>query len=233
MSEEVLAELDSQTCYSDLDPLHRNTEPLGMETTEETSEETTETTEETTEPPTEETTAPAETSATDPQQSSGNGDGGGMNDAGFPAISTFEHPDISELMWVANAADAGAPPGATYIDFSDACKGAWKCRLYYDESTTQLCTVIIDGSDEIRVNIAWYLLWYNGEEPINEENNDNFTFSGYQWGNGIHTEGNDIHTEGKSTFEIDYFYQIGEYQYAVGKFTAPSGETATVGMIRP
>ena len=233
MSEEVLAELDSQTCYSDLDPLHRNTEPLGMESTEETSEETTETTEETTEPPTEETTAPAETSATDPQQSSGNGDGdvGGMNDAGFPAISTFEHPDIKELMWVANAADAGAPPGATYIDFDDNCKGAWKCRLYYDESTTQLCTVIIDGSDEIRVNIAWYLLWYNGEEPINEESNDNFTFSGYQWGNGIHTEGDG--TLGDSTFEIDYFYQIGEYQYAVGTFKTPAGKTATIGMIRP
>ena len=94
------------------------------------------------------------------------------------------------------------------------------------EGACGTCTVIIDGSDEIRVNIAWYLLWYNGEEPINEEDTDNATFSGYEWGNGLHTTGS-------GTFDIDYFYQIGEYQYAVGKFTAPSGETATVGMIRP
>lgn len=218
MDDSFIEELERNVCYSDLDPQHRNTQPLNSDETP---------TEETT--PTEaseaETTEPA-TEQTPPEDQDSAGQDGGLNDAGFPAISTFEHPTIDELKWVANAADAGAPPGATYLDFGDACKGAWKCRLYYNESTTQLVNVVIDGSDEIYVNIIWYLLWYNGEEPINEENTDNATFTGYQWGNGITATG-----DGK--FEIDYFYQIGEYQYAVGTFTTPSGETATVGMIRP
>ena len=233
MTEEVLAELDSKICYSDLDPQHRNTEPLAEgETLAETTEpiETTEPSE-TTEAPTEDTTA-ATQPVTDPatnQQDGGNnpGDGGDFNGDGFPSISTFEKPTIDELMWVANAKDAGAPPGATYIDFGKACTGAWKCRLYYDESTTQLTNVVISDIDgEISVNIVWYLLWYNGEAPINEEDTENSIFTGYEWGNGIKTTG-------PGNFEIDYFYQIGEYQYAVGTFTAPSGETATVGMIRP
>ena len=78
MDAEFLAELDRNVCYSDLDPQHRNTEPL---TEGETLAET-----------------------TDPPADSKPQDGGDFNGDGFPSVSTFEHPTIDELMWVANAA---------------------------------------------------------------------------------------------------------------------------------
>ncbi|MBR3630936.1 MAG: hypothetical protein IKN55_10785, partial [Oscillospiraceae bacterium] len=229
MDADYLAELDSQICYSDLDPLHRNTQPPdGSETTAVPAE--TAASEEsvmpsgTTEMP-EATEPAAEAHSAEPAELSE--EGGELNGDGFPAISTFAHPTIDEMKWVANAAEAGAPAGAEYIDFGKACTGAWKCRLYYNESTTQLTNVVISDVDgEIRVNLIWYLLWYNGEEPINEEDTENSIFTGYEWGSGIQTTG-------PGNFTIDYFYQIGQYQYAVGTFTAPSGEQATVGMMRP
>ncbi|MBQ8921279.1 MAG: hypothetical protein IJ060_03840 [Oscillospiraceae bacterium] len=150
-----------------------------------------------------------------------------FNPDGYPANSTFDRPTIDEMMWVANAREAGVPAGAAYLDFGSACLGGWKCRMFFDESTTMLLNVIIgDGGDTVRVNLDWYLTWFNGEEPINDEDLDDGILDGYEWGAGIYAEG-----DGKLT--IDTFYQIGDYQYAVGSYTSPTGMTATVGMMRP
>jgi len=150
-----------------------------------------------------------------------------INTDGYPAISTFDRPTLDEMMWVANIREAGVPAGASYLDFGYQCLGGWKCRMYFDESTTMLLNVMIgDGGDSVRVNLDWYLTWYNGEKPINDEDLDDGILEGYELGSGIYAEG-----DGKLT--IDCFYQIGDYQYAIGSYTSPTGMTAAVGMIRP
>lgn len=157
----------------------------------------------------------------------GNSSSGEINGTGYPDNSTFERPTLDELKWVASINETGIPAGAEYLDFGKECLGGWKCRMYFDASTTLLLNVILqDGGDQIRVNLDWYLTWYNGEQPINDEDLDDGILDGYEKGSGIYVTGD-------GTLQIDCFYQIGKYQYAVGTYTSKTGQTATVGMIRP
>ena len=89
-----------------------------------------------------------------------------------------------------------------------------------------LNVIIGDGGDSIRVNLDWYLTWFNGEQPINDEDMDDGILNGYEWGAGIHADGD-------GTLDIDTFYRIGDYEYAIGTYTSATGMTAKVGMMRP
>lgn len=167
-------------------------------------------TEKPTEPPTEKPTEPpAEKPVT---QDFGN--------VGEPSTDDFAD-------WFLRASDAGVPGDADLMYSGAQISGNWKGLFYYPMVGVQYMNniEILAGDRAATVYITSRSVYVDGS--FRADNTPMMTLE------GAFDSGSLTAYSSSGKLDIFAFYQYGGKQYALGTFTNPSGEVATVGLVRP
>ena len=157
-------------------------------------------------------------SSSDPSSS------GGLTVSAGP-YSTDERPKIGEFKWLDGEAMKGnAPADARRIVDFGALRGGWKCYIVGDMEW--LANAAIDaGQSGAIIAIDWYYL-RDASGDAYEDTTSTSTFTGS-------FDGGMLDATGSGRVTIAAFWEKDGHQYATGSYIWPSGEIATIALVRP
>ncbi len=150
-------------------------------------------------------------------------------------MSTNERPDLGDFLWYLDGVlYNGVPEGAVTMDNLNSLMGGWKALIYYDpyyeydSSAYDFLNISIDGTaDRLSLTLDWYLIFWSWEsESFDLTDMEDSVFIG-KWENG------GLWASGPGTIYLDYFYSLGDKQYAIGTMDTPDGIPAVVALVRP
>lgn len=132
---------------------------------------------------------------------------------------------IGEFKWLDGEAMKGnAPADARRIVGFGALTGGWKC--YIVGSMEWLANADIEaGQSGASIAIDWYYL-RDASGDAREDSTPTSTFTGA-------FDGGMLDATGSGRVTIAAFWEKDGHQYATGSFMWPSGETATIALVRP
>ena len=139
-----------------------------------------------------------------------------------------ERPQLSDFDWRSSADSRYSNPNVKWLDASQY-QGNWKGMIIYTaDGTEELVNFDIAISTENVTLIAdWYMVHIGGNELMPEEDMADTTFTGYEYGNGIHVE------TANAVIEIDEFWEIDGKQYGKGTLKIQGSSDNEVYLIRP
>lgn len=150
-------------------------------------------------------------------------------------LSTTERPDLGDFLWYLDGVlYTGVPEGAVTIDNLSSLMGDWKALIFYDpygeyeSSAYDFLNINIGGTaDRLSLTLDWYLIFWSWEsESYDLTDMEDSVFIG-KWENG------GLWASGPGTIHLDYFYSLGDKQYAIGTMDTPDGLPAVVALARP
>ena len=174
-------------------------------------------TEAATKPPTQPTTQPATKPATQPATQPAT-----KAPEKLPYEDGLSAPRAEDYAWVIDAKNNGKPSGATLLN-TDGFIGKWKAEFIFD-GIWEMVYITIDRNAKITVQpyqINYGKGWeYEADSPA-------YSFSGSFDIASVNASGE------YGTMSLYLFYESGSKQYGIGTLKTKTGNTATVGLIRP
>lgn len=143
------------------------------------------------------------------------------DNVGDPSVNDFSQ-------WFLKATDSGMPYDADTIFSNSKINGEWKAIFMYSETgVNELSKVNIEAGDHaVTVTVKHKYVSVNGGDYMNDSTPDT-SFDGAADNGSLTAYSN----SGK--LEIWFFWEYEGKQYGLGTFTNPSGEKASVGLMRP
>ena len=152
-----------------------------------------------------------------------------MSTSDCPQEGDLEGLDISEegkFVW------SGLSDKAVRISSFKAVRGGWKCymidNLYSEDgSDVYFCNVEISGTEEETAVTLHWMYWYDELSGIEEDDVEDYVFSGKWSGGRINASGD------YASVEIRSFRLDGEREFAVGRMEWGDGAVGIFALVRP
>ena len=147
-------------------------------------------------------------------------------------LSTYERPTLEEFAWYDEVFNNGVWPEAVPVTKLPYMLGGWKCYIVYDpyvntgSEVQELANVELSiGSDGAFARVDWYKIFWNGEPPYDESDQEDSEFVGSY-------EDGTFELTGPCNLSIGQFYEYEGKYYAFGSLLTSDGTTADFWLMR-
>ena len=158
----------------------------------------------------------------------------GEDDIGYiiERLSTYDRPTLEEFAWYDEVFNNGVWPDATPVTELPYILGGWKCYIVYDpyvitgSEVQELANVELSiGSGGAFAWVDWYQIFWNGEPPYDETDQEDTEFVG-SYEDGV------FELTGPGNLSIGQFYEYQGKYYGFGSLLTPDGTTADFLLMR-